>query len=176
MTHPTQALLERLESLMARATPRPWYTLDAPWLPSGTETSILAGSPDPHVATFICDFDTWALDDDDDRKGQNPDEDAALLVAAVNTLPTPISRIRELDTEVERLRYRCEEIASESATKAEDIYIGEVMANRAKDEIIKGLEAALRIELWNSGKGGPDQDGRIRYVEDRVAAIRGEAG
>lgn len=106
-----EKLLGELEALHDKATPGPWYTLDPPWLPSGTETSILAGTPDPHVATFICDFHTWAVDDDDDRKGQNPDEDATLLVAARNAIPTLITTIRALMEAVEDERERCAKIA-----------------------------------------------------------------
>lgn len=97
-------LIERLRGLLANATPGPWYTLDAPWLPSGSETSILAESPDPHVARFICDFDIWALDDDEGRKSENPDDDAALIVAAVNELPGLLDRLEALSAEVERLK------------------------------------------------------------------------
>lgn len=96
-------LATELTRLDRAATPAPFYTLDPPWLPGGSETSILAGSPDPHVARFICDFDLWALDDDSDgdRKSECPDADAALLVwlrnhvpeilAALNTRTAPAS-------------------------------------------------------------------------------------
>lgn len=104
MTQSDRDLIERFKGLLANATPGPWYTLDAPWLPSGSETSILAESPDPHVARFICDFDIWELDDDEDRKSENPDADAALVVAAVNELPGLLYRLQALSAEVERLR------------------------------------------------------------------------
>ena len=96
----TPDLEATLRAALARATPLPWYTLDPPWLPGGAETSILAESPDPHVARFICDFDLWALDDDD-RKSENPDADAALIVAAVNALPTLLDTLSALRAQVE---------------------------------------------------------------------------
>lgn len=91
----TRTLIERLEALDREATPGPWFTLDAPWLPGGSETSILAGSPDPHVATFICDFDMWAIDDEDDRKSDNSDADAAAIVTLRNALPEIITALHE---------------------------------------------------------------------------------
>lgn len=101
--------LRRLDSL---ATPAPWFTLDPPWLPSGTETSILAESPDPHVARFICDFDFWALDDeaDADRKSQNPDGDAELMVWLRNNVPLILATLTRAD-ETERLLHRIREQA-----------------------------------------------------------------
>jgi hypothetical protein len=99
----TPNLEATLRAALERATPLPWYTLDPPWLPGGEETSILAESPDPHVARFICDFDLWALDDDD-RKSENPDADAALIVAAVNALPTLLDTLTALRAQVEGLR------------------------------------------------------------------------
>ena len=107
-------LIERLRGLLANATPGPWYTLDAPWLPSGSETSILAESPDPHVARFICDFDIWALDDDEGRKSENPDDDAALIVAAVNELPGLLDRLQALSAEVLQLRQENAELQEPS--------------------------------------------------------------
>lgn len=83
---------DTLRELVARATPGPWYTLGPPWLTDGN-TSILAESPDPHVARFICDFDFFAFDEEDDKTSLNPDADAALIVAAVNALPTLLDRL-----------------------------------------------------------------------------------
>ena len=114
-------LIERLRGLLTKATPGPWYTLDAPWLPAGAETSILAESPDPHVARFICDFDLWALDDDEDRKSECPDADAALIVAAVNELPGILDLLESQAAEIERLT---SDDAIEAAAKAHCDFFG----------------------------------------------------
>jgi len=87
---PVSEMVERLRRLLERATPRPWFTLDPPWLPIDTETSILAGSPDPHVATFVADLDFCMMDEEDRANGRvadDPNADAELIVAAVNNLP-----------------------------------------------------------------------------------------
>src|SRR4051794_38594799 len=78
-------LLAELDALFAKATPGDWFLLEQPWLPKGVDTSIQAGSPDPHNATFICDFDEWAADEDE----RNPRawSDAQLLVALHNAWP-----------------------------------------------------------------------------------------
>tara|TARA_Y100001951_G_scaffold88698_2_gene80459 strand:+ start:2835 stop:3218 length:384 start_codon:yes stop_codon:yes gene_type:complete len=92
-----------LRKLLEAATPGPWFTLDPPWLPGGAETSILAESPDPHVARFICDFDLCMMDDDD-RKSENPDADAALIVAAVNALPDLLDRLEKAEQALREIR------------------------------------------------------------------------
>lgn len=124
----------RLRELLAKATPRPWYTLDPPWLTSG-ETSILAESPDPHVARFICDFDMWALDDEDDRKSENPDADAALIVAAVNALPDLLDEITRLRAQVASLTAAVEGERERCARVAE----GECENQIAAAKVIMGL-------------------------------------
>lgn len=96
-------LIERLRALDTAATPAPWYRLDPPWLPSGSETSILAGSPDPHVATFICDFDFFAFDEEDEKTSECPDADADLIVFLRNN-------ITELADEITALRARVAEL------------------------------------------------------------------
>lgn len=97
----TETKHEELRELHEAATPGPWYTLDPPWLESG-ETSILAESPDPHVARFICDFDMWQFDPDNeaDKISENPDEDARLIVHLRNNVEHYIAqdaRIAELE-------------------------------------------------------------------------------
>lgn len=99
----TDDIKARLRELLAKATPGPWFTLDPPWLPGGSETSILAESPDPHVARFICDFDLWALDDDEDRKSECPDDDARLIVECVNALPDLLDHIETLEARIAEL-------------------------------------------------------------------------
>jgi hypothetical protein len=70
--------IDQLEALLREATPGPWYLLETPWLPSDCDTTMLAGSPDPHAGTFICDFDNFAATEDDD-KNNRAWEDAELL-------------------------------------------------------------------------------------------------
>lgn len=36
--------------------PGDWHTVESPWLLGGAETYIVAGSPDPHVGVYVCDF------------------------------------------------------------------------------------------------------------------------
>lgn len=89
-----------LRAALERATAGDWYTLDPPWLQGGAETSILAESPDPHVARFICDFDLWALDDDD-RKSENPDDDARFIALAKNHMGDLLDTLTALRAQVE---------------------------------------------------------------------------
>lgn len=106
-------LIERLRALDTAATPAPWYRLDPPWLPSGSETSILAGSPDPHVATFICDFDFFAFDEEDEKTSECPDADADLIVFLRNN-------ITELADEITALRARVAELEAKSYVEFTD--------------------------------------------------------
>ncbi len=148
----TQGLADELAALDRRATPGPFYTLDPPWLPGGSETSILARSPDPHVARFICDFDMWALDDEEDadRKSECPDADAALLVWLRNHVPEILTALRS------------------DALDAKDAEIARVRA--------KTLEEAARVaEGWRSSLR-PGTDSRLlghrEAARDIATAIR----
>lgn len=60
MTLPPAELdaLEKLAKATAAATHADWYVAGDPWLPSDTETYILAGSPDPHAGVMVCDMPT----------------------------------------------------------------------------------------------------------------------
>lgn len=86
----TPADLDRLEALYEKATPGEWYLLGAPWLGRDMETSILAGSPDPHAAKFVCDFENFA-DDDEDKNGWN---DADFIAALHNAFPALLEAAR----------------------------------------------------------------------------------
>lgn len=90
----------RLEGLLERATKGDWYTLGPPW--SGRGTAILAGSPDPHVATWIADLDFAGHDDL--SLSDDPDADADLITDMKNALPALLSERRALREECERLR------------------------------------------------------------------------
>ena len=129
-----------LQELSDAATPGPWFTLDPPWLPSDSETSILAESPDPHVARFICDFDLWAALDDEadaDRKSQNPDGDATLIVALRNAVPQIVAALRAAD-EVEALRAALRDLLT--ATQPQHT-IGHIFLGEAQEAACKALEA-----------------------------------
>lgn len=91
------ALAERLGELEKQATPGRWYTLGAPWLPPGCETSILAGSDDPHVAKFVCDFENFGVDEGDEEGPKNGWNDAALIVALKNALPKILEALRDAE-------------------------------------------------------------------------------
>lgn len=150
-----EALVERMRALDAKATAGPWYTLDPPWLPSGTETSILAESPDPHVARFICDFDLWALDDEADaaRKSECPDADADLIVAIRNALP-------DLLTLIERQAARIE--AAEAMAGA---------LNAVSDAMLRDANDAPLGYGWNIGKLNEARP----LIYDALAAYRAGA-
>lgn len=93
----------QLRLLDQRATAAPFYRLDPPWLAGGSETSILAGSPDPHVATFICDFDFFAFSDEDEKTSECPDADADLLIYLRNHAVEIANEIANLRAQAERL-------------------------------------------------------------------------
>ena len=103
----TPDIVERLRTLESQATPAPWFTLDAPWLPGGCETSILSESPDPHVARWICDFD-FPMMDEDDRLSECPGADADLIVHARNALTELLTTIEALTAERDGLRAKLE--------------------------------------------------------------------
>ena len=81
---PPAAPFGEVDALFEKATKGPWYLLEAPWLPRDCETTILAGSPDPHAGLFVCDFENFGEDGDAPRNGWN---DAELIVALVNAYP-----------------------------------------------------------------------------------------
>lgn len=91
-----EGLVGELEDLDSSATPGPFYTLDSPWLASDAQTAILAESPDPHVARYICDFDLCMLDEED-RKSEYGWEDAKLLVWLRNHVPEILTALRTSD-------------------------------------------------------------------------------
>lgn len=95
--------VERLRALDRNATAAPFYRLDPPWLPGNSETSILAGSPDPHVATFICDFDFFAFSDEDEKTSECPDADADLLIYLRNHAAEIADEIANLRAHADRL-------------------------------------------------------------------------
>jgi hypothetical protein len=95
--------VDRLRSLDRNATAAPFYRLDPPWLAGGSETSILAGSPDPHVATFVCDFDFFAFSEEDEKTSECPDADADLLIYLRNHAADIADEIADLRAQAERL-------------------------------------------------------------------------
>lgn len=93
----------RLRLLDANATAAPFYRLDPPWLSGDSETSILAGSPDPHAATFICDFEFFAFSDEDEMTSECPDADADLLIYLRNHAADIADEVANLRSQAERL-------------------------------------------------------------------------
>ncbi|WP_179697315.1 hypothetical protein [Methylobacterium sp.] len=73
------AELARLAELSNFATPGVWYTVDTPW---GDGTWLVAGNPDPHAGTMVCD----CQDVNETRPEDGPDaaDDAAFIAASVN--------------------------------------------------------------------------------------------
>ena len=67
-----------LKELSDAATPGLWYTVDTPW---GDGTWIVAGNPDPHAGTMVCD----CQDADESRPEDGPgaDDDAAFIATLV---------------------------------------------------------------------------------------------
>ena len=144
----SMSLANQIEALSAAATPGPWFTLDPPWLPSDSETSILAESPDPHVARFICDFDLWAALDDEadaDRKSQNPDGDATLIVALRNAVPQIVAALRAAD-EVEALR-----ADNKFLSDSRDIAAKAILEDTATIEALRAALVALILAAENAG-------------------------
>lgn len=177
---------EALRAALAKMTPGPWYTLDPPWLPSGSETSILAESPDPHVARFICDFDLWALDDEDDaaRKSEVPDWDAAGIVALRNAAPALLdaldaanARLAELEAEIARLQtqyqpewfYLAGDMSSDKCRFAPSEVIDEdwLWDNRAEGSAVVQIETAVRCpDIWCAVHFFTDEDKDARQSDD----------
>ena len=81
-----EAVVREIDALYERATRGPWYLLEAPWLHSDCETTILAGSPDPHAGKFVCDFEQFGADDEEEET-KNTWNDAEFIVAIVNAWP-----------------------------------------------------------------------------------------
>ncbi|KQS81734.1 hypothetical protein ASG32_03005 [Methylobacterium sp. Leaf361] len=73
------AELSALAELSDAATPGAWYTVDTPW---GDGTWLVAGNPDPHAGTMVCD----CQDVNESRPEDGPDaaDDAAFIAASVN--------------------------------------------------------------------------------------------
>lgn len=70
--------MSTLKELSDCATPGAWYTVDTPW---GDGTWIVAGNPDPHAGTMVCD----CQDMNESRPEDGPDaaDDAAFIAALV---------------------------------------------------------------------------------------------
>lgn len=92
-------LIAELKALKEKATPGPWFTTGAPWFTSGS--GLLAGSPDPHAGCWIGDLESWDgereehVDNHEGCKLAHPDDDAALIAALVNNLPTILAKLEE---------------------------------------------------------------------------------
>lgn len=105
--------LEGLEKLLTAATPGPWRIADMWGYASET---IAAG----HAAQYVAVAEMG--NDGEPRHGRERD-DAALIVAAVNALPTLLSTIRDLEARVEAMREALKNLvdAADEAANAENI-------------------------------------------------------
>lgn len=123
---PMTDLIAELKALKEKATPGPWYQSGDPWFTSNTV--ILAHSPDPHAACPIGDTDVFGDCRDEhtgycSRKHFDPGDDAALIVALVNHLPTILAKLEEAGRERDEARAalaKAREAALEEAAKVCD--------------------------------------------------------
>ena len=76
-----------------KATPGPWYRLEPPWLARDCRTSVLAGSPDPHVATWVADLE-FVMMDENDRLGDDW-ADAAFIALTRTAAPALAQAYKE---------------------------------------------------------------------------------
>jgi len=100
MTHPTHDLLERLESLMAKATSGPWQHYDEVFrrqFGNGRVTEIQRSDGKAIV-------NSGGFDGLPPVTAKKRNANARLMVAAVNALPALTTRIRELEAENIRLK------------------------------------------------------------------------
>lgn len=67
-----------LKELSDAATPGAWYTVDTPW---GDGSWVVAGNPDPHAGTPVCDFTLVTEDRENDQPSAQ--DDAAFVAALV---------------------------------------------------------------------------------------------
>lgn len=67
-----------LRELSDAATPGLWYTVDTPW---GDGTWIVAGNPDPHAGTMVCDCQD--MNESRQDGGADAADDAAFIAALV---------------------------------------------------------------------------------------------
>jgi hypothetical protein len=104
-----QAIRERVE----KATKGPWYTVGSPWLPSDTETYVIAGSPDPHAAKMVCEPimpDSFTGEDDADLEAQEAaalsqcDADMDFIAHARTDIPFLLSEIDRLNAVSARVK------------------------------------------------------------------------
>lgn len=91
----------KLERLLKEATEGPWYLLGQPWLPSDCKTAMLSGSPDPHVAKFVCDFDMMA---DDNEQPDKSWEDAELICFLRNHADAILGLVRAAEATEKALK------------------------------------------------------------------------
>lgn len=143
MISPTR--IAEITALAEAATPGPWYTLDPPWLPSGANTSILAESPDPHVARFICDFDLWTLDEESDKVSERPDADAAFIAAARTAVPELLAEREAMVARMAELEGVAERKQKDDFTHGYLIAVSHIMHQHGEDVIAEDCLAELGV-------------------------------
>ncbi len=156
------ALAARLRQLLERA-PGPFYLLDQPWLKEG-DTSLLVGSPDPHVAKFICNFDDWG-DEDGDSEPIDKWAYASLIELALNELPALLTALQsakaalvEKEGELAAERLACAQQALGLRTVNEALEAMRLRAERAEAEL-----AAVRADAL-------EFRGRMKTLAERALA------
>ena len=92
--------IPEMKALCDKATDGPWYTSGLPW--SDSETSVLAGSPDPHVSPEVSECEN-PLYSRDEYGGENrpfklkrAEDDAAFIAASRTFIPAAIAEIERL--------------------------------------------------------------------------------
>lgn len=105
----TREELDRLRAAARSLGSLEWFVLDNPWRDPEAETMVLEGSPDPHVATPVCDFmdvvtagveDSFSEDEWRDRN----DAIAAFIAAADPSVITALlDHIARLERERDKL-------------------------------------------------------------------------
>lgn len=77
-------MISGLRAKLEAASKTPWFIVGPPW--NEGAPFINAGAEDPHGGEMVCDFVDYHSDDRPDETPRS-EEDAALIVAAVNHLP-----------------------------------------------------------------------------------------
>ncbi len=92
-----------LRRLHEAATSGPFYLFGAPWLPRGCETAVLSGSPDPHVAKMVCDFECQSSEESDapESNGWNDAEFIAYLLNHTEAILALIAAAEKCRTLIE---------------------------------------------------------------------------
>ena len=95
------AVLDTIRERAEAATPGPWFTIGLPWTNSDdADTWVKAGSPDPHISTFVCDCQGLITEPDDEPRPDDyrPRENANFIAHARTDIPALLAYIDALHT------------------------------------------------------------------------------